>query len=89
MQVVFASVCRQIITMSVRHSRRLLAAYVVQNSDGHGVPFPSTFTENSFTIEHSDHVTMQVLFQEIISYSNSKSRVSETYLQNNTIKIPS
>ncbi len=71
----------------VRRSRRLLAAYAVEKSADQEIPIPSTFTRDSFTIgamdnadfsdksslsgKESDHITMQVLYQEIISPPSS------------------
>ena len=88
----------------VRRSRCLLAAYAVEKSSGHEIPIPSNFTRDSFTIGamdnadfndkssisgmESDHVTMQVLFQETISPPSSKPPLSEMYLQKSKVCLP-
>ncbi len=88
----------------VRRSRRLLAAYAVEKSAGEEIPIPSTFTRDSFTIcamdnadfsdkssisgKESDHITMQVLYQETISPPNSKPPVSETNLERSKVCLP-
>ena len=76
----------------VRRGRRLLASYAVANSGENKVPIPSTFTHGAFVCgamdnadfrdrssisgTESDHVTMQVLFQEKIAIPESKPSVS-------------
>ena len=81
----------------VRRSRRLLAAYAVEKSTGQEIPIPSNFSRDSFTIGaldngdfsdkssisgmESDHVTMQVLYQETVSPPSSKPLVTEINLQ--------
>ena len=88
----------------VRRSRRLLAAYAVAKSTGNEVPVPSTFILDAYTLgamdngdfndrssisgTESDHVTMQVLYREVISPPESKPRVSEMILQKSTTCLP-
>ena len=80
----------------VRRSRRLLAAYAVEKSTGQEIPIPSNFSRDSFSIHNSfadfsekssisgmesNHVTMQVLYQETVSPPSSKPLVTEINLQ--------
>ena len=87
-----------------RRSRRLLAAYAVLKSEGNEVPVPSTFTRDAYTCgamdngdfsdrssisgTKSDHVTMQVVYQEVSSLPESKPRVSEMNLHKSTACLP-
>jgi hypothetical protein len=88
----------------VRRSRRHLAAYAVNQSARGEVPIPSSFTRDTFTIGamdnadfsdksslsgmESDHVTMQVLYQETIFPSSSKPLVSDINLRKTELCLP-
>lgn len=89
---------------SIRRARQLLAAYAVAKSNENEVPVPSTFTvgayvcgamdngdfgdRSSLSGTESDHVTMQVLFQEKVSAQDSKCPVSEMNLGNINAHLP-
>ena len=73
----------------VRRYREIIVAY--NKGDRYAVPVPSTFIQNAYTYAAMDngefinrssisgtesgHITMQVLYQEVISTHGSKPRV--------------
>ena len=89
---------------SVRRMRKQLAQYAVKQSGVDGVPIPDTFAKESFTFAaldnadfkdtsslsgtKSDHVTMQVIYQEARVSPVSKPTVSSMHLGDRSETLP-
>ena len=88
----------------VRKSRQKLAAYAIAKSEENQVPIPSSFTCDSFTFgaldnadfvdkssisgTKSDHITMQVIYQHVVSPQASKPLISEMNMNNLNQSLP-